>query len=384
VINGRNFRSDPEFHMDRGAKRLTKTRAAALLGTVIFHGLIIMWALSIKAFTTSTIPSQSIQLLAVDKPPRSRADEKFPALQMHELKPVLAPMAVPDLEIPPEPPPPQALASEETSESKVSVVASNGAPSISSNGSGAASNGNGEDLTVAHRVQPIYSDASVRAREQGYVVVGLLIDAHGAVRKAQVVQSSGFRRLDQSAVDALRQWTFKRAAGAPAGLTWTTLRYGFHLASSNAPDLSAVNLALLQYEPALAEQIRASTLPIVATNAPKPSGAAALRRLIADIQTAAPLVGRNFLGPQAPAPLIIKLGAVKSIQFLAFESHGLDVNAAPTANTQHSQDSQWELYEVTQTGGTSEWLLDVSRRGGINTAQVMICTPDHDGMIGCL
>jgi hypothetical protein len=83
---------------------------------------------------------------------------------------------------------------------------------------------------------------------------------------------------------------------------------------------------------------------------------------------------------------VIRLGAVKSIQFLGLESHGLDVNAvnqASTANSQHSQDSQWELYEVAQTGGTSEWLIDVTRSGVISTAQAMICTPEHDGMIGC-
>ena len=358
-------------------------RAATLLGTVLLHGLIVIWVLSTKTITTSSIPSQLIQLLTIDKRPRARTDVTLSQLQMHELKPVLAPMAIPDLKMPPELPPPQALASEETSQSNVSVVASNGVPSTSSIGSGAASNGNGENFTVAHRVQPIYSDASVRAHEQGYVVVGLLVDAHGAVRKAQVVQSSGFHRLDQSAVDALRQWTFKRAADAPAGLTWTTFRYGFHLASSDSPDWSATNLALLQYEPALVEQIRSSALPTVATNALKPHGATALRRLIAAIQAAAPTGGHNFLGPQTPVRLIIKLGAVKSIQFLGFESHGLDVNAGSTANMHHSQNSQWELYEVTQSGGTSEWLLDVTHSGVITTAQAIICTPDHAEAIGC-
>jgi len=367
--------------MDRESKRLTRLRAATLLGTVILHGLMIIWVLSIKTATSET-PAQTIHLLTIHRP-RVRAEEKLSALQMHELKPVLAPMAIPNLKIPVEPPPPQAQASEETSQSNVSVIASNGARSVATDGSGQASSGNGEDLSVARRVQPVYSDASVRAREQGYVVVGLLIDAHGAVRKAQVVQSSGFRRLDQSAVDALRQWTFKRAADAPASPTWFTFRYGFHLASSNAPDLSALNLALLPYDPALAAQIRSSAVPTVATNAPKAHGAAALRRLIADIQTAAPTVGRNFLGPEAPVQLVIKLGAVKSIQFLNLESHGLDVNSVPSAKTHHPQDSQWELYEVTQAGGTSEWLLEVTRRGVINTAQAMICTPDHDGMIGC-
>ena len=140
--------------MDRESKRLAKARVAALLGTVLLHGLIIVWVLSLKA-TTSETPAQTIHLVTIEKRPRLRAEEKLSQLQMHELKPVLALAAVPDLEIPPEPPPPQALASKETSESNVSVLASSGAPSISTDGSGQASNGNGEDLTVAHRVQPV-------------------------------------------------------------------------------------------------------------------------------------------------------------------------------------------------------------------------------------
>src|ERR1700727_4020088 len=101
--------------MHRESKRLTQTRVAALLGTVFVHGLMIIWALSIKAFTTSALSTQAIQVLTVDKPPRSRAAEKLSALQMTEPKPVLLPIAVPHLNIPAEVPPPQALASEETS-----------------------------------------------------------------------------------------------------------------------------------------------------------------------------------------------------------------------------------------------------------------------------
>jgi TonB family protein len=226
----------------------------------------------------------------------------------------------------------------------------------------------------------------VKAREQGYVVVGLLVDEHGTVRKTQVVQSSGFRRLDQSAVDALRQWTFTRLAGAPATRAWTTFRYGFHLASSNVLDLSSISLALLPYDQALAEQIRVAALPNVATKAQKPHGAAALRRLIAAIQTAAPIVDRDFQGPMPPAQLVVKLGAVKSIQFLGLETQGLDVNSvdeAAGANSRHSPESQWELYEVIQEGGRSEWLIEVTRRGSISTAQAMTCTSGQVGMTRC-
>jgi TonB family protein len=371
--------------MDRASKRLTKTRAAALIATVLIHGLIIYWALSINEIT-SVIPSQSIQVLTMDKPLGLRADEKLSALQMNQIKPVLLPMAIPLVNIPAEPPPPQALASEQTAPSNASIVASNGVASIPSSGSG-MSNSDGGDITVAHRVQPIYSDASVHAREQGYVVVGLLIDEHGTVRKVQVVQSSGFRRLDQSVVDALRQWTFTRTDAAPPSRTWTTFRYGFHLASSNAIDFSTTSLALLPYDPALAEQIRAAALPTMAAEAPKPHGAAALRRLITAIQTAAPMVGKDFVGPLPPVQLVIKLGAVKSIQFLGLESRGLDVNAVnqvTAANSQHSQETRWELYKVTQKGGTSEWLIDVTRSGVISAAQAMTCEPEQNAEIGCL
>jgi TonB family protein len=359
--------------MDGESKRITKTRAAALAGIVALHALIIIWALSLNPWTTPATPT-TIQVVMVEKPAVSRAEEKLSPFQMTKLKPTLLPVATPKLNIPAEPPPPQALASEETSDSNVSVIASNGAPSISSNGSGVASNGEGDDFIVAHEVQPIYSDASMRAREEGYVVVGLLIDEHGRVRKTQVVQSSGFHRLDQSAVDALRQWTFRRTNGRSPGRAWTTFRYGFHLATW---DLSAITLALLPYDAALAEQIRTAAIPTIATKTPSPRGAAALRRLITAIQTAAPTVGRD-LGPQASIQLVIKFGAVQSIQFLALEKHGLDVNAidkATRANS-HSPDSQWELYKVTQQDGTSEWLIEVTSNGVINTAQGMIGTDD--------
>ena len=77
-----------------------------------------------------------------------------------------------------------------------------------------------------------------------------------------------------------------------------------------------------------------------------------------------------------------------SIQFTGLENHGLDVNAVDQinipVNSQHSEESQWELYKVTQKGGTSEWLIDVTRSGLISNAQAMICTPDQDEMVAGL
>lgn len=143
---------------------------------------------------------------------------------------------------------------------------------------------------------------------------------------------------------------------------------------------------MLPYDPALAEQLRAAVIPIVAAKAAKPHGATALRRLVAAIQAAAPKVGRDFQGPMPPVQLVVKLGAVKSIQFLGLESHGLEVNAideVASANTRDLHDSQWELYKVIQEGSTSEWLIDVTRSGIISTAQALTCAPEQEGMMRC-
>jgi TonB family protein len=359
--------------MDRESKRLTRTRAAALLATAILHGLLLFWALSLAPLTIPAIPMRSLQVVLVDKPVRSRTALELSPLQMAQLKPVALAVVTPRLDIPVEPPPPQAVAVEATPETNASLVASNGVPSLSSEGSASAANGEGEDIIVTHRVQPIYSDASVKAREQGYVTIGLLVDAHGVVREARVVQSSGFLRLDQSALKALRQWTFNRVTDAAREPTWTTFRYGFHLASSRALDLSHMTLALLPCEPELAEQIRDAALPHAMTTDLKPRGGAALLRLIEAIQSSSPTMARDFLGAQPPVQLLIKLGAVKSIQFLNFESHGLEFDIAHElrGNAGQPEKSQWELYRITQKGGTSEWLLEVTASGLINTAQAL-------------
>ena len=372
--------------MNRESMRLTGKRAAALLVTVLLHAFLIGWMLLLRPLTPPAAPAREIRVVWVENVMKLRAEAELSPLQMTQPKPVRMSIATPNVHIPFEPPPPQAIASETTADASASVVASNAIPSISSEGSGPESKGEAGDFIVAHRVQPIYSDASVRAREEGYVVIGLLVDERGRVRRTAVIQSSGFRSLDQSAVDALRQWTFTRSAGAAGGPAWTSFRYGFHLASPNTLDLSEINLALLSYEPELNQQVRAAVVPSPPSTTPKPRGAATLRRLIAAIQLSAPTVGRNIVGPMPPVQRLVKLGAVKSVQFVGLGSHGLEVdtvNQAIGSHARHSQNTQWELYEVTQAGGMSEWLIEVTLSGAINTAQAMICMPNHGGAAAC-
>jgi protein TonB len=56
---------------------------------------------------------------------------------------------------------------------------------------------------------PRYPMESRRKREQGTVVVRLLIGTDGRVSEISIAQSSGFARLDQAALQAIRGWRWQ-------------------------------------------------------------------------------------------------------------------------------------------------------------------------------
>jgi len=56
---------------------------------------------------------------------------------------------------------------------------------------------------------PTYPRASQRMREEGRVVVRVLIDVQGNVQRASIQRSSGFDRLDEEAIKAAQRARFK-------------------------------------------------------------------------------------------------------------------------------------------------------------------------------
>ncbi len=55
---------------------------------------------------------------------------------------------------------------------------------------------------------PAYPPVSRRFGEQGRIVLRVLVSAQGDAEKTEINQSSGYARLDQAAVDAVRRWKF--------------------------------------------------------------------------------------------------------------------------------------------------------------------------------
>lgn len=87
-----------------------------------------------------------------------------------------------------------------------------------------------KSLSVTRRIEPVYPPASRRLDEHGAVRLKVLVDETGRPREVQVAKSSGFDRLDQAAVAAVRRWQFSPAMQESRAVTaWTQVNVVFQL-----------------------------------------------------------------------------------------------------------------------------------------------------------
>ncbi len=87
-----------------------------------------------------------------------------------------------------------------------------------------------QDLKTSTRIDPTYPPASRRAGEQGTVRLKVLVDTSGRASNVAVTQTSGFPRLDQAAMEAVRKWRFVAATdGANKIQAYTQVAVTFKL-----------------------------------------------------------------------------------------------------------------------------------------------------------
>ncbi len=77
---------------------------------------------------------------------------------------------------------------------------------------------------------PRYPTESRRAREEGTVILKVLVSPDGRPEDIQVSKSSGYERLDKAALSAVRKWRFVPARQADAAVSaWVTFPIPFSL-----------------------------------------------------------------------------------------------------------------------------------------------------------
>jgi protein TonB len=218
-------------------------------------------------------------------------------------------------------------------------------------------------IAIVQRVMPEYPSASMRAGEQGGTVLQIRVDESGQASEVRIARSSGYPRLDESAIRAVRQWKFAPATeGALAVPAWGELELRFNLYRFT---LSRINDAPHDLVPP--GQIAAG-----ASEAPVPGGEAALQLLMDEVRAADP----NQFGAAWPqgemarlksalagwgdAQLVQYQGAVTGNRWRTYE-----IKPEFKGRGRQTVELRWDMYEVTHDHGTSEWRIAVDRNGNI-------------------
>lgn len=86
------------------------------------------------------------------------------------------------------------------------------------------------DMAYLRNPAPAYPAISRRMREEGRVLLRVLVSAAGAAEDVELRASSGSERLDRAAMDAVRRWRFAPARrGVDAVAAWALVPIVFQL-----------------------------------------------------------------------------------------------------------------------------------------------------------
>ena len=77
---------------------------------------------------------------------------------------------------------------------------------------------------------PVYPAMSKRNGEEGTVLLRVLVTSEGRVGEIEVIQSTGFKRLDEAAIAEVKNWKFNLASTKQISATeWISIPVSFHM-----------------------------------------------------------------------------------------------------------------------------------------------------------
>jgi periplasmic protein TonB len=86
------------------------------------------------------------------------------------------------------------------------------------------------DAHEFNNVKPVYPAMSKKLQEEGVVLLTILVTKKGRVTKIEIKNSSGFKRLDDAAVNTIKYWQFNPATQAGEAIDyWYDIPVEFNL-----------------------------------------------------------------------------------------------------------------------------------------------------------
>lgn len=197
------------------------SRTSVIVSSVVLFHIAALWAMHtglLQRVVEVVVPvmaiSQAEPPAPPPKPPEPVKPPEPPKLTPlpKTPQPVLTPPPTPQPPAPATPEPPAVLAAPTASVTAPVVPAAAPAPPPPAPPPPPAAPAKVElpssKADYLHNPPPDYPRMSKRLGEQGKVVLKVLIGTDGAPQKVELVTSSGFERLDKSALDAAMRWRY--------------------------------------------------------------------------------------------------------------------------------------------------------------------------------
>jgi TonB family protein len=354
-----------ESHRSRGAA----AAVAIAINVAFVYALFISFRL---IRVPESPPVEALHAILIIEPRGQHQESDRRLISFHLSRPTLRLPDEPpnvDIEVPVEQPPPHASDMQAGSHSGRREI-----PGESASRGFTDKPGNGEGTVALHEVGPAYGEASVKAGERGVVALRVLVDATGRPSQIRVLQSSGFARLDDSAIKAVQQYRFApQVRGSPAA--WTTVRQEFDLLPMPVPT------TIIGYDSLIAEQIASAQRAdpsILQNDLIKASDV--LQRLAINLIAAAARDEPVRPDPQqahsfpTPIQLLARRGRLRSVRFVGYARRGFDCGTTSVPGS--FEDSRCEIFQVQQVGGASYWLAGMKNNGTLLESIAVMVAPE--------
>jgi len=202
--------------IDRGASTSIWSRGGPLIAVIIVHALA-LYALTVSmGLIKVPLLQKPIEAVFIPEETEVPLEPEIPVVKP-EIADVVQPVdePVPQIEIQDEP---VVVPSDVPMEASANAITAAPAPPAP------------RQLKTNTRVEPIYPPTSRRMSEEGTVQVRVLVDERGRPKEVNIGKSSGFPRLDEAAMEAVRKWRFVAATNAQGPIsTWTQVAVTFRL-----------------------------------------------------------------------------------------------------------------------------------------------------------
>jgi len=201
-------------------------RVGAWSGSFSVHALILLLvaAPAIVPIAQPVAETVAMRLIETEPPPRLLPEPPPPATPRHvRPTPVHVMPATPQtpVSIPAPPTPVDTSSTDSVDDDPVPTI-----PQGTETPAGGAT----QTLAYATPLSPMYPPASLRAREQGTVLLRVLVDPSGVPQRVEIARSSGYARLDTAARDSVLRARFRPVMRDGAAVSaWGIVPIAFRL-----------------------------------------------------------------------------------------------------------------------------------------------------------